>query len=83
MLSHHEISFCEHRKRTAFWLSLFLGVIGAHRFYLHQKFAGIAYLLFCWTLVPLILGVIDAVFIAQMSDEEFSEEFNEVPRLAA
>ena len=49
------------RKNTtsAILLDLFLGGIGAHRFYLGQVGLGIAYLLFCWTGIPGLVALID------------------------
>ena len=42
-------------------LAIFLGGLGAHRFYLGQFALGFVYLIFCWTFIPAILGVIDAI----------------------
>ena len=44
-------------RTTAILLTLFLGGIGAHRFYLGQIGLGVLYLLFCWTLAPAIIAV--------------------------
>jgi TM2 domain-containing membrane protein YozV len=63
------------QKQKALILCLLLGLFGAHRFYLHQNSTGAAYLLFCWTLIPVLFSLIDAIFLAQMSDEEFQEEY--------
>jgi TM2 domain-containing membrane protein YozV len=63
------------QKQRALVLCLLLGFFGAHRFYLHQNSTGLAYLLFCWTLVPVLFSLIDAIFLAQMTDEEFQEEY--------
>jgi len=40
-------------------LALFLGSFGAHHFYLRRTGLGVAYLLFCWTAIPGLLGVIE------------------------
>lgn len=45
---------------TAVLLALFLGGIGAHKFYLGKTGLGIVYLLFSWTLIPGIIAVIEA-----------------------
>jgi len=37
---------------TALLLTLLLGGLGAHRFYLGQNRLGIMYALFCWTFIP-------------------------------
>ena len=42
----------------AFFLCLFLGGFGIHKFYLDQAGKGILYLLFCWTCIPGILAFI-------------------------
>lgn len=42
-------------------LALFLGGIGVHKFYAGKTGAGICYLLFCWTFIPLILSLIDLI----------------------
>lgn len=42
-------------KGVAIILCFFLGGLGVHKFYLGQSFAGILYLLFCWTLIPGII----------------------------
>lgn len=82
MVSHDQVFFGNFDHRKAIYLSIFLGMFGAHRFYLKEHWAGASYLLFCWTLIPLVLAAIDAYFLLQMSDEEFEEEFNDVPRIA-
>lgn len=45
---------------TAVVLALFLGGIGAHRFYLGETGAGIIYLLFCWTFIPELIALFEA-----------------------
>ena len=44
-------------------LALFLGCIGAHHFYLRRNTAGVVYLLFCWTGITAILGLIECFFM--------------------
>ena len=56
-------------------LSLVLGGIGAHKFYLEKPGAGLAYLLFCWTGIPPLLGLFEAVKYIRMDDEEFHQRF--------
>lgn len=45
---------------TAVVLALFLGSIGAHKFYLGQTGMGLVYLVFCWTGIPAIVGFFEA-----------------------
>ena len=82
MVFHDDIRFQNLHREKALLLAIIGGFLGVHRFYLREPWAGASYLLFCWTLIPALLAIIDAVFLARMSDEEFQEEFNEVPRLA-
>lgn len=53
-------------------LAFFLGWIGVHKFYLDQKGAGILYLLFCWTGIPLIVSIADGIGYLLCSDHIFA-----------
>ena len=44
-------------------LAIFLGCLGIHHFYLHRNGAGLLYLIFSWTGIPMILGWIEAFFM--------------------
>ena len=50
--------------RTGTLLSVFLGGFGAHRFYLNDNL-GILYLLFIWTLIPSVVGLVEAFFMPE------------------
>lgn len=58
--------FNQRRKNgtTGVSLALFLGGIGAHRFYMGQIGWGIAYVLFCLAGIPMILGLIEAFLMS-------------------
>ena len=65
------------RNRTsAAILGLFLGGVGAHKFYLGQTGAGIVYLLFCWTFVPAFIGFIEGLVYLTMADAAFNAKYN-------
>lgn len=50
-------------KWVAFFLCLFLGGIGAHKFYEGKIGIGILYAVFCWTYIPVIVSIIDLIVI--------------------
>jgi len=45
-------------------LAIFLGGLGAHCFYLGKVGLGIIYLLFCWTFIPAIIALIEALMMS-------------------
>lgn len=45
---------------TAVLLALFLGGLGAHKFYLGKTGMGIVYILFAWTTIPAWIALIEA-----------------------
>jgi TM2 domain-containing membrane protein YozV len=63
-------------KLVAILLAFFLGVFGIHHFYLGQKKLGIAYLLFCWTMIPIFLGIVDAVLLFLKKQNDFNLKYN-------
>lgn len=64
-------------KTTAWLLALIIGGIGAHKFYLGRKKAGIIYLLLCWTGIPVLISIYDVIKLIMMSDDEFDKEYNQ------
>jgi TM2 domain-containing membrane protein YozV len=56
--------------------AIFLGGFGAHKFYLGQVGWGIAYLVFCWTLIPAIAAFVEFIMLLATSDDRFDERFN-------
>lgn len=62
-------------KTTAGILAILLGGLGVHKFYLGQTGKGILYLLFCWTYIPAILGVIEGITYLTSSDEKFYSKY--------
>jgi TM2 domain-containing membrane protein YozV len=62
-------------KGTAALLAFMLGGFGAHKFYLGQTFQGILYLLFCWTGIPLILGIIESICYLSHSESQWLNRY--------
>lgn len=62
-------------KTTAAVLALLLGGLGVHKFYLGRPGQGFLYLLFCWSLVPAFIALIDFFFLVFMSQEKFNKKY--------
>lgn len=58
-------------KMVAFLLAVFLGGIGFHHFYMGHSGRGLLYLLFCWTFIPALISLIEAVLLLLQSNESF------------
>jgi TM2 domain-containing membrane protein YozV len=54
--------------------SLLLGWCGAQKLYVGNLSAGVLCMLFFWTGIPLIIGVIEGVSYLAMSDEDFAHK---------
>jgi hypothetical protein len=55
--------------------ALLLGGIGIHKFYLGRVVAGVLYLLFCWTLIPALIALIEGIVYLTMSDDAFRAKY--------
>lgn len=56
-------------------LAIFCGTIGLHKFLLNKNMMGILYILFSWTLIPTIIGVVEGIKYLMMNDSEFAEKY--------
>jgi len=63
-------------KVAAGLFGILLGGLGVHKFYLGQVGWGIVYLLFFWTCIPAIAGLIEGILYLTMSDTEFNAKYN-------
>ncbi|MGB5100573.1 MAG: NINE protein [Methanothrix sp.] len=68
-------STSEHNKTTAALLALFLGGLGAHKFYLGRTGVGLIYLVFCWTLIPALISLVEGIQFLSMSESEFAIKY--------
>lgn len=62
-------------KSTAVLLAIFLGGIGIHKFYLDRPGWGVVYLMFCWTFVPAVLGLIEGLLYLTLDDAQFQAKY--------
>ncbi|WP_346937769.1 TM2 domain-containing protein [uncultured Clostridium sp.] len=58
-------------KTTAGILAILLGGLGVHKFYLGKIGMGILYIVFCWTYIPAIIGIIEGIIYLTSSEEKF------------
>jgi TM2 domain-containing membrane protein YozV len=65
----------EHNKTTAALLALFLGGIGAHKFYLGRTGMGLLYLVCCWMLIPALISLVEGIQFLSMSESEFALKY--------
>ena len=57
-------------------LAILLGGIGVHKFYLGKIGQGVVYILFCWTYIPAIIGLIEGIIILCSNDENFELKYH-------
>jgi TM2 domain-containing membrane protein YozV len=62
-------------KLAASLFGIFLGSFGAHKFYLGQNGWGLLYLLFCWSAIPGVVGIIEGILLLVMNDEDFNRKY--------
>jgi len=63
------------RRVAAAIFAIIFGSLGVHRFYLGQIGWGILYVLFCWTLIPAVAGLIEGILYLTMSEEDFEAKY--------
>ncbi|MFD1801617.1 TM2 domain-containing protein [Mixta tenebrionis] len=61
---------------SAALFALFLGTIGAHKFYLGKPGQGILYLLFCWTFIPSLVAFVEFIIYLCTTDEDFARKYD-------
>lgn len=64
-------------RNTAIILAVFLGGLGIHRFYVGRVLSGFIYLIFSWTFIPLIIGILEAISWSTMSNEQFFKRYHQ------
>lgn len=64
------------KRDTACLLALTLGFVGAHKFYLGDRVLGWIYVLWCWTLIPLLLALYEAAVMWHMTNISFNMTYN-------
>lgn len=62
-------------KLTAALFALLLGGIGMHKFYLGRTGQGVVYLMFCWTLIPAMIALVEGIVLLSMSEPAFQQKY--------
>lgn len=55
-------------------LAMTVGGLGVHRFYLGQWW-GVFHLLFCWTLIPSLVALIEGIIFLTTDDAKWEEMY--------
>ncbi len=63
-------------KYTVGIIALFFNGLGFHRAYLGNFFIAILYLLFCWTLIPTFIGIIEGFYFLFIDEDKFNQKYN-------
>ncbi|MBP3856531.1 MAG: FTR1 family protein [Ruminiclostridium sp.] len=61
-------------RKEAGILAVVFGGLGIHKFYIGKYGQGIIYAVFCWSFIPLFLGIADGIHYLTETDEQFAEE---------
>jgi len=69
-------------KTALLLLTFFMGGLGAHKFYIGKYLQGVLYLLFCWTLIPSLIAVVDFVLYAVTDTEKLQEKYEAQAHIA-
>ena len=49
--------------------------MGAHKFYLGNILLGILFLIFCWTGVPIIVGIVEGILYLDCPQNQFMQRY--------
>lgn len=62
-------------RKSAALLAILLGSFGAHKFYLGNTLLGVLYLIFFWSYIPGVLGIVEGIYYLTLSDEQFIDKY--------
>ncbi|MBI4825591.1 MAG: NINE protein [Nitrospirae bacterium] len=63
-------------KTALLLLTFFLGGFGAHKFYTRRNLEGFFYLIFCWTMIPRLISLVEFVIYAFTSSEDLQKKYS-------
>ena len=56
-------------------LAIFLGTVGAHKFYQGKTWQGVLYFLFSWTTIPTWIGMLEGIRYLFMPTDDFYSQY--------
>jgi TM2 domain-containing membrane protein YozV len=78
MMFQSEMGKVRKNRTTALLLTLFLGGIGGHQYYMGKVGIGILYTIFCWTFIPAFVAFVELFFIMGRVDRYNKEMAQEI-----
>jgi TM2 domain-containing membrane protein YozV/Tfp pilus assembly protein PilE len=63
-------------KTALLLLTFFFGGIGAHKFYLGKYWQGALYLIFCWTMIPTLIALVEFFIYVFTDSERLNEKYS-------
>ena len=67
-------------RKEAGIIAIVFGGLGIHKFYIGKYGQGILYAVFCWSFIPLFLGIADGIHYLTETDEQFAAEMQPKPK---
>jgi len=78
LLFQTEYGYKRKNPTTGILFALFLGGVGAHQFYMGHIFLGVVYLIFCFTLIPVIIALIECFLMSGRVKKYNSEAMKQI-----
>ena len=69
------------KKRTKYYhiiigiVAIVLGSFGVHKYLMGRRFIWVLYFIFCWTFIPLIIGIVEGICYLACSEETFEKKY--------
>ena len=77
-ISSDAVSATGKTRMTAALLAIFLGGLGVHKFYLGNKNMGILYLVFFWTFIPAIVGLVEGIIMLMQPNADWLAKYGTI-----
>lgn len=61
-------------------IAIVFGSIGLHKFYIGKYGRGMLYILFCWSGIPALIGILEGIHYLAQTQEQFEDELKPKPK---